>query len=250
MPFINTLLAVRARLEGNPPEYVPPAPDFGKAQGGTSRNVGISGSANVAAAILPSATSRVGGVQVPIHYADTLGAIARASYPALTYNIIDFSPRFDEFHPDTSKTYGGEPFTHVPHSAERVIYLGEDMGEIPRIAKKRPREQPFDVLVELRAYTTDPTFGFLLARHIHEAFPARGFIRVRQADGSYCSWDMIHQSTKDISKNNVMAGGTPGVEREYIRAWTYLVEAYADTTALTRSIHLCRGVDVSVQKMK
>lgn len=222
MSYLSVLRAVQARLQGESFFHVPPfpGPDLDGAMGRVSvaqefRTV------NVAVALT---------LQVPLLFFGVEGARTNVVYPSLSYEIIDYTPRYDEYvHSDLE--YGGDVYREeIAASAETVLDSGTDLGASPRMFRERALEHPMDILVEIRAHADDPVVSALLVEYVYDRFPPRHFIRVPMKDGSHKSWDMLFVNYQDLDQREAVRAGLPGVEREYAKAWTYKVEGYFDNT--------------------
>jgi hypothetical protein len=243
--FIGTLEAVRHRLEGNPFDSVPSLVDALQSRvGGVSRLAGLEGHASVAAALKRTSFARAAGMEVPVYWAGLEGREFKRIYPSLTYDIVGTNPRMDAGFVFQSPSYRGDNYlVPEPLATEALtdVDADEDLGEYPRAARRREVEHPLDVLVELRAYATNPILLAMLEVHVlTRVFLPRHFLRVPQQDGSYRSWDVLYQDSKDLDQRQAVRAGTPGVEREYGKSWTWKVEGYFDNTDTARLVSLVR----------
>jgi hypothetical protein len=243
MSFIGTLEAVRHRLEGNPFDSVPSLADVLQSRvGGVSRLAGLEGQASAAAALKRTSYSRVAGVEVPVYWAGLEGREFKRVYPSFTYDVVGTNPRMDAGFVFQSPSYQGDNYlVNEPLATESLVDDGETVGDYPRAARRREVEHPLDVLVELRAYAANPILLAMLEVHVlTRVFLPRHFLRVPQQDGSYRSWDVLYQDSKDLDQRQAVRAGTPGVEREYGKSWTWKVEGYFDNTDTARLVSLVR----------
>lgn len=242
MSVLATLEAVRHRLEGNPFDTVPALVDAMTGRSAQpSKTVGLEDSADVSVALRRTTYARVQGLDVPVHWAGTEGKEFKRVYPSLTYDIIGSNPRFDSGYVYQSPSYHGDRYRIDTHQTETVYDGGEELGDYARAAKVRDVEQPFDVLVELRAYSLNPVLMHMLEVHVlTRVFLPRHFLRVPQQDGTYRSWDVLYQDAKDLDQRAAVRSGAPGVEREYGKSWTWKVEGYFDNTEQARLVGLVR----------
>lgn len=243
MAYLGTLEAVRARLEGNPPQFVAPLPNIDKDWDHQSpdRIAGINAPAQIDADLKDSSSTIVGKISVPIYNFDDEGAHSKQNYPSLTFEIMDVVPRYNEFI-FQSDSYQGDvyeiPVTTTGEDLHDVD--GTDLGVSPRMIQQRNVEHPMDIMVEIRAYADDPVISAMLVQYVYGIFPPRYFIRVPMKDGSYRSWDMLFFHFKDLDKIETVAAPSPGVQREYLKIWTYRVEGYLDNTDTTEFVNNVR----------
>jgi hypothetical protein len=102
-----------------------------------------------------------------------------------------------------------------------------------------------DIMVEIRVYANDQVISSLLVDYIYTTFPPRCFIRVPQKDGTFRSWDMTFESYHDMDKREAVRSGTPGVQREYAKVFTYKVEGYFDNTDTARIVNVVRSSKIN-----
>ncbi len=261
MSYLAVLEAVRARLEGNSPKYVPPFPGserlkLWEAENPERASAIKNGSAKVAARYTSSTNAKInlGGLktatEVPIFLFNQEGNYSSQIYPCFTYEVIDFTPRYEEY-VQTDLEAGSEFYTReIMTSAEEVVDAdGTSLGSSPRLVEKRLVEHPFDILVEIRAFAKDPIMSAEMTSYVYDRFVPRGYIRVPQKDGSYRSWDMLYSSFSDLDRRAAVQEGTPGVTREYAKAWTYKVEGYLDNTDQTVLVHRNRSRSLGLEKV-
>lgn len=240
MSYLGVLEGARFRLEGGDRKAVPSLSALlGTWDGKTpDRSIGLQTAALVDAALRRNSTLMVGKVKVPIYWFDGGGASFKALYPALAFDIIGTTPRYNEF-VYQSDSYRGDMYQNdIPTSAAEVFDGSEDVGSFPRMTAKRPVEHPLDVMLEIRAYAKDPLFMGFLEEYVYQKFTPRDFLRVPMRDGSYRSWDVIFKDSNDLDKREAVRAATPGVEREYAKVWTYTVEGYFDNTDKTELVNL------------
>lgn len=241
MPYLATVEAIKARLQGKHPKYVAPLPDLPKEWDFESpdNSVGVEIPAKLPIALKPSAYTRVSTVDVPIYFFDNEGARFEKIYPSFSYEILDVPPRYNEYI-YMSPSYKGDRYQIDQESPQAQLYDtdGTDLGVSKRLALVRDVEQPIDIIFEIRAYSKDPILSALMVEYIYKHFQPRDFIRVMQKDGTHRSWDMFFKTYHDMDKREAVRSGTPGVEREYCKVWTYSVEGYMDNTdeALFRAL--------------
>lgn len=248
MAFLGALEALKARLTGRPFLYTPPLHDdvikaWNEKLSALELQTHMQGhQTNVPVKLRSEADTTISGKKVPVHYFDVTGATQPGlTSPALTYSIIDFIPRYDGAL-WSSADYGGDVYcSPVEGSEEEVIdENGESLGSAARVVSTRPIEHPFDIMVEFRAYASDIFDSAMLVKYLYERFPPRHFIRVPMRDGSYRSWDMLHQDSKTLDRKEATRSGTPGLEREYVKVFTYVIEGYLDNTDQARLQQLNR----------
>lgn len=249
MSYLAVEEAVRARLLGNPPGYVPPYPLPTVLQEREheqpSRVDDGDGTVEIPAeyntkAVVPDT---IVGIEVPVYKFDVDGHYWKQNYPCLTYEVIGVLPRYTEFL-YSNIAYGGEVYVEdVLPSRETVVDNVDDtdLGEGAGMFYVREVEHPFDILVEVRAYSRVLTYSAVLTSYVYRVLEPRGFLRVPHKDGTYRSWDMLFQSFADLDKREAVASGTPGVEREYAKVWTYVVEGYLDNTDTRTLVHRTRS---------
>lgn len=248
MMYLAVLEAIRHRLEGADPQSVPALPDvYGDL---ASMPLDMDGSSTVQrtnAAIDRMSHVTVGRAPVPIYYFSTKGEPWHGQYPSMTFEMLDVTPRFDDTRIYHSPKYsGGAYLLPLKHSAEQVSLDGVDLGQLPRLAKRRPIEEPYDFMFEIRALADNPTTSAMLVRHIYKCFPPRHYIRVPMMDGSYRSWDMQFKSYKDLDLDMTLVARQGGVVREYSKVFTYVVEGYSDTTDETQVVNLIRSRQIEL----
>lgn len=235
MAYLGTLEAIRARLEGNDPLFVPPLPEIPPDFDSTvpSREAGINTPALVDAFLRQDRFAKVAQTKVPIYLFDIEGGRFDRIYPSFTFEILDAIPRYDEFI-FQSDSYQGDRYQIPVHNSLKDISIdGIDQGLQPRMVRTRDVEHPLDIMIEIRAYAKDPLLSAMQVQHIYNILPPRGFLRVPMQDGSFRSWDMLFEHYRDLDKREAVRSGTPGVEREYAKVWTYRVEGYFDNTDTT-----------------
>lgn len=250
MPYLGVMEAVRARLEGNDPKYVAQLPDILKNwdHEQPDRNEGINQEALVDAFLRSDRFAYVGRMRVPIYFFDIEGARFEGIYPSLSYEILDITPRYNEFIYQSDQYRGDEYNIPIQTTRQDVTdnIDGTDLGVYPRAIYRRAVEHPMDIMVELRCYANDPIISALLVEYIYNVFPPRYFIRVPQKDGSYRDWDVLFENYRDIDKRTAVRAGTPGVQREYAKVFTYRVEGYMDNTDTTDMVNLIRKRDINI----
>jgi hypothetical protein len=249
MAYLATMMAVASRLEGKPAEFVASLADLQKERGSgvPDQVAGLNTPATIAAYLGKSHGVRLGGVQVPVLYFDVEGQLFTRVYPSITFEILDVTPRYAEY-VFQSPSYQGDGYVVPVNSSTRTIQLSDGTTmSLPRMAKVRPVEHPFDIVVEVRAYAKDPVQSALLVNYVYSVFPPRHYLRVPQNDGSYRDWDMMYESYSDLDKRNAVRSGSPGVEREYCKVWNYKVEGYLDNTDLATFANLTKEPTITVE---
>ncbi len=241
MAYLGVIEAVRSRLEGNDPKYVPPYPGMPPKAGPDLRPAGAtSGFSDVLMFLQRETSVNIGGkLTIPVHFGGTEGAETGNVYPSFAFEIVDYSPRYEEAL-YSSPTYGGERYVvPVATSTEEVFDETTSLGFSPRMARVRELEHPFDVLVEVRCYSKEPFETAALVQHIYEVLPPRHFIRIPHKDGSYRSWDLFLMSYRDLDSRAAIKMGIGG-EYEGAKVFTYRVEGYFDNTDKETLINLVR----------
>ena len=247
MSVIGTLAAVRARLQGQAPSYIPSYPKIEDFESEFLQPIdNAAAQADVQSSTKKNWLARLPTRKVPIVYFDVPGMRNNLIYPSLTYEVISYTPRYTEYAFD-SPEYGGEDYIiPITESAETVLDGDEDLGEYPRIAWRRSLEHPMDITIEIRAYAKDPLESLLLVQYVYGAFEPRGYMRVPMHDGSYASWDLMFEDFKDLDKREAVDSGAEGVVREYAKVWTYKLEGYVDNTELAVLENLVRKRTLTV----
>lgn len=244
MSYIGALAAVRSRLLGKEFSFVPPYPEMEdlavwlQEHNATLDNA--IGTASVASDDKSNRITLTNKLQVPVFYFGPEGSRERLIYPSLSYEIIDFTPRFTEYLYN-SPTYRGEDYKIPFPGSEEIVYDGDvNLGSHARMITRRPIEQPFDFMVELRSYSTDPVESAMLVSYVYSQFEPRGYLRVPMKDGTYRSWDMLFSSFQDLDTREAVRAASPGIVREYSKVWTYKIEGYLDNTDLAALENLVR----------
>lgn len=245
MAYLGVVEAVIARLQGKPKTFVPELPKL--------PNHAITGSAELESQFRPKAYIGIVKTQVPIYYLDPSGRDVKKLYPCFTFNVIDFTPRYDEY-VFNSKTYNGDyaSFSVSPSKADvedvdengNPVTLRGDM-----LMGRRPVMHPYDIMVEIRALCDDDTLSAFMVEHVYaNVFEPRDFLRVPMKDGSQRSWDVLFQSFRDLDSRQAVRAGTPGIERQYQKVWTYKIEGYLDNTDKTVLVNVikARKIDVNM----
>lgn len=176
----------------------------------------------------------VNGARVSVLFYDGDARLYPRAFPAYTYNIIGLTPRFDEF--VFQGAYYNDPY-RIPSAVHKATVTadGDDLGQHARAVRVRPIEQPIDVSFEVRTYAATLPELLLLDEHLlANVFRPRDYIRVAQYDGSYRSWDVLFQESHTANKTSPALSGALGTQREFCRVWTWRIEAYLDTTQLTK----------------
>ena len=244
MSYLGVLEAVRARLLGNDPKFVPsfPVPEVAQKRreeqplGTVHKKSTIVNAEYNTSDVVPK---RIIGFEVPVYEFDVSGRYWAQNYASLTYDVTDFSPRYTE-HVENPAGYGGRDAYCFPVAGTSTTVTDGDgnvLGEASDLYRQRPVEAPFDITIEVRAYAKDKVQATLLVDYVYTRMGTRGFLRVPYRDGSYRSWDMIHQDYQDLDKREAVRAGTPGLEREYAKVWTYVIEGYLDNTDSTQLVH-------------
>ena len=251
MPYLGVLEAVRARLEGNSPNFVPPIPDIASNwdHEQPDRIEGVNQQAIVDAYLRQDRFAYVGRLKVPIYLFDIEGQQFDTIYPSLTYEILDVVPRYRNFIFQSSTTQ--EDVYEIPVETTTQPVIDQDgnfLGNYPRAIRTRLVEHPLDILFEVRAYANDPIISALLVEYVYTIFPPRYYIKVPMKDGSNRSWDVLFENYRDLDKREAVRAGTPGVQREYAKVWTYRVEGYFDNTDTTDIVNVVRKQKLSVHK--
>lgn len=249
MSYLGVLEAVRSRLEGRGPYHVPKLPDLPRtlAASAPERLIGVQKDAVVDAFLRRDVFTEIGAFNVPIHYFDMSGHTYELAYPSFAFEIVDYSPRYEEYLFDDG-AYGAEAYSiPVSGSTATVLDNGEDIGMYPRMVKKRAIEQPVNILFEVRAYSKDPIQSALMVNYVYSIFPPRYFMRVPMQDGSYRSWDAFFENFQDLDRREAVRSAQPGIIREYAKVWTYRVEGYFDNTdtAIFSNLVQKRNINVS-----
>lgn len=235
MSYLGVFEALRARLEGAAPSFVPKLPDAL-----ASRDM----RANVAAENATRNTARVGKVRVPVIRRDKGAQEFTEIYPSLTYAVIDFRPNFGMTVWDTG-AYGGDHAWEPLEGSEAEVFDGSvSLGVAARTARTRPVEHPFDVQVEVRAYAKDEAELSRLVEYVWRVLPPRHFLRIPRKDGTFRSCDLIWQEFDGIDPSRAVSGGNAGATREYAAVWTYTVQSFLDTTDQAKLLELVRSVSV------
>lgn len=249
MSYLGVLEGVRFRLEGGSRTTTPSLATLTGPkvqQQHPSRDVGLQEWATVDAALRRQTDMAVGRIRVPIFWRDGGGQHFKALYPSLTFDIISTQPRFNEF-VYQSKQYRGDMYQNDVETSKSDVYEGDELlGNYARMTRKRFVEHPLDVLIEIRAHSKDPIFMALLEEYVYGQFEPRDFLRVPMRDGSSRSWDVLFVSSDELDKRGAVRAGTPGVEREYTKAWTYKVEGYFDNTDKTELVNLVQSRTIAV----
>lgn len=255
MAYLGVLEAIRARLEGNHPFFVPKLLENSKWDHELpDRIIGNNAKVKIEGFPATSINETVANFEVPVLFFDAQGHDFTTQYPSFTYEVIDFQPRTAEGESWwDSPAYQGESYYNpVPSAFENNVTdsLGNNLGTVFRMARTRPLERPFDIFVEIRAYSEDPVQSALMVKWITEHFaPTFEFLRVPMLDGTYRSWDMFQEAFRDLDKRDAARAGSPGVLREYAKVWTFRVEGYLDNTDQARLQNFVRYVTARVSPM-
>lgn len=240
MAYLGIVEAMMARLQGKPKTYVPPLPERPDPQ--------VAGWANVNGVVVRSEKLTSVKVEMPIFYLDTSGIDMQQHWPCLTFDIKSYTPRFDEGATYQAPGYGDEFYEDIGVTKAILYCDGEPMtGEVMK--KKRPVAHPYDTIIEIQAHTDDPTVSAMLVRHVYRTLDERSFIRVPMRDGSYCSWDMLFRDFQDLDYRRAVRSGSPGIERQFSKAWTYLIEGFFDDTDLTTLENVVRTRKLNMSKL-
>lgn len=252
MSYLGLLSAVRARLEGKPFKYTPKLQDitvrWDEENGRTTLPISA---AEVLSELRDPCSVSVGARKVPIYFFDIIGHDEEQVYPALTFEIVDLEPRFDEGSILSLPEYGGLQMHReaISSTSEEVFDGTTSLGEAPRMRESRALEVPYDFIVELRAYAKDPIFSAFLVAYITQRFLPRHFIRVPLNNGCYGSWDLMYESFQDLDKREAARSGTPGFEREYAKVWQYRAEGFLDNTDTAVLENLVRSRTITMDNL-
>jgi hypothetical protein len=219
--------SVRARLEGRGPDYVPPLPRINDFESGQQGRVAPIKKSTFEANIRQPGQAAA-RVQVSIHPFGIDGNLTDRAYPSITFNLGPAKPRYTEAVP-VSSTVTSEHYVEEVGPRREIVFDDGDTLLVPALLRRRTMERPYDVSVEIRAYAKDVGFRSFLQNYVYRAFPPRSFIRVRMADGTIRTWDMLHTDTQDLDSREAALTGY--ADREFALAITYNVEAYSDETA-------------------
>jgi hypothetical protein len=251
MAFLGAIEAVRYRLCGG---YRLSVPSLKRMLGEWDRMspsdaLGLQAAARVEAHLRRSTKVNISSLEVPVYFFDPTGQHYKLTYPCLTFDIIGTQPRYAEFVFQSDSYKGDMLQVPVATSKENVTVDGEDLGSHPRQARRRQVAHPLNIMIELRSYAKDPLVQSLLESHVYEQFHPRDFLRVPTKDGSYRSWDVIFQGSNELDKRDAVRSGSPGVEREYAKAYTFTIEGYFDNTDTSYLVNLVRTRSLNVEKM-
>lgn len=218
--------AVRYRLQGESPTFVPPRPHPNELASGQQGRYQPREQATVDAQMREPYVLRFAGVAVPIHPFDLDGVSQPRAHPSITYKVGPPKPRYEEALFNANIT-GDSYFEEVGEPRLITFEDGEQLL-VPRIVRRRRIEHPMDVSVEIRVYSRDPGLASYLQSWVYRRFPPRSFIRVRRADDSEVTFDMLHTETTDLDSREATLSGF--IDREFATSFTYNVEAYEDLT--------------------
>jgi hypothetical protein len=237
MAYLGIVEAVKARLQGYARTYIPKLPE--------APIQGLHESAGLDSQLRPSTYTAVAQRKVPIFVNDLSGALQRNQWPAISYDITAVEPRFEEYIFLAEDYKGEHALEMVEHTQETVTDVDAE-GNIVEVtgavqAKRRPLMMPVDMTLEIRAHSDDFNMSAMLVEHIYRIFSPRDFLRVPMRDGTYRSWDVIFRDYKDLDAREAVRAGSPGIERSYMKVWTYRIEAYMDNTDRTELVNLVRS---------
>jgi len=238
MGYLGVAEAVIARLQGKPKTFVPELPKL-------PEHI-VTGSAELDTQFRPNAHVDIAGVEVPIYFIDPSGRELKSLFPSFTCNVISFKPRFTEFVFDSKAYKGDYAREYIPHTQVDVEDVDEEGNpetrKGPIMLKQRAVMHPYDVMFEIRALCDDDTLSAFMVEHVYaNVFEPRDFIRVPLRDGTYRSWDVIFQNYSDLDSRQAVRAGVPGIERQYTKVFTYLVEGYLDNTERAELVNAVRS---------
>lgn len=248
MAYLGVVEAVLARLQGKPKTFVPSLPALPEHSNG--------GSASVASRLTPKAELNIGSISVPIYHFDPSGRDNRELWPCLTFDIMGITPRVNGEAVYNSQAYKGDyAYEAIEHSKVSITDVDEngerEVRKEPTLYRERPVMRPYDFLIEIQALADDDIVSALLVEHVYANVfdPHDAFLRVPMRDGTYRSWDVIFKGFQDLDMRRAVRAGSPGIERQYAKSWTYVVEGYLDNTDLTELVNAARSRKLSTTSL-
>ena len=247
--YLGIVEAILARLQGNPPTFVPPLP--------MKPEHIVGGTAAVDATLRPSASVSIVSYDIPIFFLDPAGRDMKQVWPCFTFDILAVTPRFNgESHYATSDAYRGDYFYDPVVQSKVTVTDVDDDGNLvtltqPAMYRARPVMRPYDFLIEIQALADDDVISAFMVEHVYKNVfdPHDSFIRVPMRDGTYRSWDVLYKGFQDLDSRRAVRSGTPGVERQYSKVWTYNVEGYLDNTDMTELVNATRSRKLSIKSL-
>ena len=230
--YLGVIEAILSRLQGNPRSFVPFLPEHPTRQ--LSGNI-----AGMNTDIRAKGTVNLVSRNIPIFFIDPSGRDMSDLWPSFTYDVLAITPRFaageNNYQSDVYK--GDYASTDVSFSQGRAWSANDDDGVTkgPMLVKTAPQAHPMDIMIEVQALSDDDVLSALMVDYIYrQVFQPRDFIRVPVRDGSFRSWDMTFKNYQDLDARRTVRAGSPGVERQYAKVWTYVIEGYLDTSDLVQ----------------
>lgn len=168
-------------------------------------------------------------VQVPVFDQNTSGRKWDDVWPCVTFRWMGLEPdpAVSVYH----DPFGGPDPTSLPVQIKNdqgvVVASGFDQVTI------RPHPEGWLLLYAITARAKNQTDLALIETQIMQLFPARGAINVTFMDGSTHACDMLLRRvvTLDDGQDNVLLTHGPEEQRDFARAFIYVVEGYMDNTA-------------------
>ena len=238
--YLAALEAIRARLGGQPPEFV--APLHPLIQASVTGPFALGDTTALLSYFQRSTQANVAGLAVPIVPQPLYGTDLTGIYPSLTFRCIGISPRTTEFVPPVDRVYQKVIGSSQPQKDEDGCLLEVS----PRMARSKPSGEGVDLLIEVRAYSKDFIIAAVLTTYVNRVLPWRTSLREAQFDGSY-KIRAVEQSNFHMQDSEQAAGVlAPDQAAEYLRIWTYKVRSWMDQTDEWALVNLVRYKSTTV----
>lgn len=246
--YLGILEAIRGRLEGREPGYVPALGPLGALFFGPDVPVNF---AVINEYMQRTTTVNYAGLQVPIFLFDVKGLDVFSTYPALTFECIDIQPRTSSGYVASSLASGSDIFKKdVPESVIRAKDGAESIGTIPRMAWLKEHPKPYNFMIEVRAYSRDPVESALLVDYVSSVLPFRGpYLRVPQKDGTVKDWRITQSHFQDADNAQTAGVGSPGLSAEYLKVWTFDVRGFRDNTDTWALVNLIKHRKTTLEEL-
>ena len=241
MAFSAALLAAERRLLGASRQHIPllphapTKPDAEEALFAAGRNTVV-----IPVTTRAPGSAPVAGKHVPVLFHDQDGKDWRTVYPSFTFRFTAFAPRLR----DWKGTHEGYP---IHHPTRMIPSTSADDAKGPMLYARRVPAEPWDMTLELRAYSLDAFESSLMVRHILRQFRVRDFLRVPHNDGTYRAWQVLHAGYED--KDGELVSLTRGADEQvYYKVITYLLEGYLDSSDLEQIGTTVKRVDINLSR--